>query len=368
MNVSPSDPGARHSFGEFAKRVALVAAVGMALLLLTMATQVFLVVFTAILVAVLVRSLSGWLTGRTPLSERWAVAVVLLGMVALLAGLIALTAPSLTAQVEEMRKTIPTSVERLQKQMERYEWGRATVDTAENAAENADEYLPEPESLARRVAGIFSTTFGALGAVLVVLFLGICMAIEPRTYRDGLLRLVPTPRRARAGKVIEEVRAVLARWLLSISMSMTVVGLLTGIGLWLLGIPMVFALALLAFVFAFIPNIGPIIAAAPAVLVALTISPTKALHVALLYIGIQTVESYFVTPLIERKTVSLPPALTVAVQLVLGLLTGLLGVILAAPLTAAGMVLVRRIYVEDALGDRFPDQERDEAKAKSSDS
>lgn len=345
----------QRSFAGFARKVALVAAVVIALLLITVATQVFLVLFMALLVAVLVRSLGGGVAAHTPLSERWAVAVVLLGLAALLAGLIAASAPSLAAQVEELRKTIPTAVERLQTRMERYEWGRATMD----AAGNAGEYLPEPEALVRRVAGMFSTTFGAVGALLVVLFLGICLAIEPRTYRDGLLHLVPLPRRARAGVVLDEMRAVLARWLLSISMSMTVVGLLTGIGLWLLGIPMVFVLALLAFLLAFIPNIGPILAAAPAVLIAFTISPAKALHVALLYIGIQTVESYFITPFIERKTVSLPPALTVTVQLLLGLLAGLPGVIVAAPLTAAGMVLVRRLYVEDTLGDRLRDDEED---------
>jgi predicted PurR-regulated permease PerM len=343
-----ANPARQRSFADFARKVALVAVVVTALLLITVATQVFLVLFMAILVAVLVRSLSGWVVAHTPLTERWAVGVVLLALMALLAGLVAVSAPSLSTQFDSVRQTIPASFERLQQQIERYEWGRASVA----AAGHAGEYLPEPDALVRRVAGVFSTTFGAAGAFLVVLFLGIYMAIEPRTYRRGLLHLVPPSRRARAGAVLDELRAVLKWWLLSILMSMTVVGLLTGIGLWVLGIPMVFALALLAFLLAFIPNIGPILAAAPAVLIAFTISPTKALYVALLYIGVQTVESYFITPFIERKTVSLPPALTVTVQLLLGLLTGLAGVMVAAPLTAAGLVLVRRLYVEDTLGDR----------------
>jgi predicted PurR-regulated permease PerM len=101
----------------------------------------------------------------------------------------------------------------------------------------------------------------------------------------------------------------------------------------------------------FHPNLGPFLAAAPAVLIAFSLSPEKALHVALLYLGIQTVESFFITPLIQRKTVLLPPALTGAAQLVLGLFTGLPGIIVAAPLTATTMVLVRRFYVEDTLGD-----------------
>jgi predicted PurR-regulated permease PerM len=174
------NPAPRPDFAAFAKRVALVAAVIVALLLLTMAAQVFLVLLMAILVAVLVRSLSGWVAAHTPLSERWAVAAVLLGMVALLAGLIAVSAPRLNAQVDELRETLPTSVERLQKQMKRYEWGRTTL----TAADNAGEYLPEPQALVRRVAGVFSTTFGAVGALFVVLFVGICLAIEPRTHKS----------------------------------------------------------------------------------------------------------------------------------------------------------------------------------------
>jgi predicted PurR-regulated permease PerM len=125
------------------------------------------------------------------------------------------------------------------------------------------------------------------------------------------------------------------------------------IGLSLLGIPLAFSLAVLAALLDFVPNIGPIIAGIPAVLFAFTQSPTTALHVLLLYVGVQTLESYFITPFIERKTVSLPPALTGTVQLVLALLVGIPGVIVAAPLTAVGMIIVQRLYVEGALGDRL---------------
>jgi predicted PurR-regulated permease PerM len=350
MNPSPTSHAVvseQDSFRRFAKRVALVAFVAIAVVLTVMAAQVFLAVFAAILVAVLLTNLGNWLASHTPLSYRWAVGLGLLGIVALLAGVVALTAPSLQSQMEQMRSTLPESLEKLQQHLEKYQWARTTME----AAEDPGKYLPEPQSLMRRVAGVFSTTFGAIGALLVVLFLGICLAVEPRTYSEGLVRLLPPLRRDRGRQVLKEMHAILTRWLLSIFMSMSVVGLLTGIGLWLLGVPMVFALALFAFLLAFVPNVGPIIAAAPAVLIAFTISPTKALYVALLYVGIQTIESNFITPIIERKTVSLPPALTGTAQLLLGLLTGLPGIIVAAPLTAVGMVFVRRVYVEDALGE-----------------
>jgi predicted PurR-regulated permease PerM len=121
--------------------------------------------------------------------------------------------------------------------------------------------------------------------------------------------------------------------------------------LWLLGIPLAFSLGVLASLLTFIPNIGPVLAALPALLLAFVDSPTRALYVALLYLGVQAVESYGITPFIERETVSLPPAVTLATQLALGLLAGFAGVIVAAPLAAVGVVLVQTFYIQDVLGD-----------------
>lgn len=334
-------------FGDFARKTALVTTVVLGLWLMGAAVQVLLILFLAILFAVFLRSISGWLARHTPLSGRWAVVVAFVGWMGLLSGIIAVTAPSMGKQFEELSKTLPESFERLRSEAMRYEWGRQAAD----AADEAKDLMPDPAMMIRQVAGIFSSTFGALSVALLILFFGICLALEPETYRRGLLHLVPPRRRDRVAGVLDEVGTVLARWLLSVLMSMSIVGVLTGIGLWLLGIPLVFLLAFLAFLLCFIPNLGPFLAAAPAVLIAFSLSPEKALHVALLYLGIQTVESFFITPLIQRKTVLLPPALTGAAQLVLGLFTGLPGIIVAAPLTATTMVLVRRFYVEDTLGD-----------------
>ncbi len=131
---------------------------------------------------------------------------------------------------------------------------------------------------------------------------------------------------------------------------MVVNGILTAIGLWFLGIPMALSLALLAGVLNFIPNFGPLIAGIPAVLIALTISPQAALFVGLLYIVVQSVDGYVFTPLVNRRSVELPPALTISAQVILGVLVGGMGVVLAGPLTAMLIVIVRMLYVEDTLG------------------
>ncbi len=114
----------------------------------------------------------------------------------------------------------------------------------------------------------------------------------------------------------------------------------------------------------YIPNIGPIIAGVPAVGIALLQSPAQALYVLLLYVGLQMIDGYILTPLVDRHTVSLPPALTITMQVVIGVLFGALGLALASPLTAAAMVLVRMLYVEDVLGDRSVDRKIERALIK----
>jgi predicted PurR-regulated permease PerM len=128
-------------------------------------------------------------------------------------------------------------------------------------------------------------------------------------------------------------------------------GVLSGVALWLLGIPLAFLLGVLTGLLNFIPNIGPILAATPAVLLALTEGPTTALWVALLYVVLQNLEGFVLTPLVQQRTVALPAAVIILVQVLLGVLMGTLGVLLATPLAASVLVLVKMLYVEDALGD-----------------
>jgi predicted PurR-regulated permease PerM len=150
--------------------------------------------------------------------------------------------------------------------------------------------------------------------------------------------------------VLERVKDTLWWWMVGRVLSMAVIGIATGVGLWLLGIPLAFTLALIAALLTFIPNIGPILAALPAVLLGLAQSPRTALYVVLLYSGIQAVETYVLGPVVDRRTVSLPPALTVIAQLLLVMVAGILGAALAAPLAAVVVVLVTMLYVHDVLG------------------
>jgi predicted PurR-regulated permease PerM len=178
------------------------------------------------------------------------------------------------------------------------------------------------------------------------------MAVAPDFYTEGIIHLVPIESHARAREVLRAIGQTLRWWLLGRWVSMIVVGLLTAAGLWLIGVPLTLTFGLLAALLTFIPYLGPLLSAVPPTLLAFTQQPQQALYVILVYLGIQSVESYLVTPLVQQRTVSLPPALTLTEQVVLGLLLGGIGVILATPLFAVLVVLVKMLYIEDMLGER----------------
>jgi predicted PurR-regulated permease PerM len=199
------------------------------------------------------------------------------------------------------------------------------------------------------VAQAFSTTLGALVNIAVVLFMGVYMAINPGWYRRGVLRLISPPRRARAREILDAIGHTLRWWLFGRAVGMTIVGIMTTLGLWLLGVPFAAGLGVLAGLLDFVPFAGPILAAAPGVLVALSDGTIQVIYVLLLYFSIQLLEGYVLTPLIELRSVHLPPALTIGAQVLLGVLVGPIGVAVATPLTAVIVVLIEKLYVEDKL-------------------
>jgi predicted PurR-regulated permease PerM len=193
-------------------------------------------------------------------------------------------------------------------------------------------------------------SFGnAIVEALVVLFAGIFLAAQPRFYLAGAIKLVPAGRRPLIAEAMTESETALRLWLKGQLIAMTTVGVLTGSGLWLLGLPSALALGLLAGVLEFVPFVGPILAAVPAILLALAVSPDLALWVALLYFAVQQLEGYVLTPMVQQYAVDLPGVVLLFSLLGFGILFGALGVLLAAPLTVVTYVLVKRLYVIETL-------------------
>lgn len=191
----------------------------------------------------------------------------------------------------------------------------------------------------------------AVGNLMVIVFLGLAFAADPHSYRDGTLRFVPPSKRRRAAKVLDGAGETLRHWLFGQLVTMTVIFLFTWAGLSFLGIGGALILGLQAGLLAFVPTVGPLVAGLVIMLAALA-SGTKALLGALgVYLAVQCLESYGLTPFIQKRALDIPPATIFAGQLILGVIFGLWGIALALPLLAVIKVLLEQLYVEDTLGE-----------------
>jgi predicted PurR-regulated permease PerM len=325
----------------------LIGLIALALLIQNIA-HILLLAFAAVLLAILLRSLSGMVHQYTRIPEKPALALVIVGLGTLIGlGGWALV-PSIADQLNALIAFIPDSVEQIRQSISRVPLGERIMEWVPQDI----SLLPDGTSIAQRIGGIFSTTIGIVGSLMILVFLGIYLAIEPHTYVNGIIKLVPPDRRKRAHEVFSTLGTTLRRWLLAKITAMLVIGVLTTVGLWLLGMPLALALGVIAALLSFIPNIGPILAEIPAVLIAFNHdTPLMPLWVLLLYLGIQAVESYLLLPMLLRESIELPPVMVLLTVMIFGSFFGILGIFVAAPLIASVMVLVKMLYIEDTLGE-----------------
>lgn len=321
---------------------ALLAGAGL-LLLAWYARSVLLVVFAGVLLGVILRWPGEWLHERTGLNPALGVGLVSFVGLALLLGAFWLRGGAVATQAQELGQQLPQAVDRLREQVASTDWGRAILSRIPPGA----ELIPAGGAALTRVAGFLSSTFAVVASAFVIIFLGLVLALFPQHYTTAVISLVPPRHRDRAGEVMDEVASTLRWWMFGRMLDMVVVGVLTLVGLSLLGIPLAFVLALIAALLTFVPNIGPLIAAIPAVLLGLMDSVTLAIYVAALYTAVQVFDTWIMMPIVDKKTIYLPPAATITAQLFLGFFSGILGVAMATPLLATGVVMVRKLYVED---------------------
>lgn len=305
--------------------------------------------FAGVLFGVFLRRLARLVSDRTPLPPAGALALVVLLLTGALAGAFWLQGDTIARESSTLRQELPQALQRLRERIADNSLGERVI---EQLPESPAALLPDDPDAVTRVTGVVSRTFSALASSAIILFLGIVLAATPGVYVSGVLALFPAHKAPRMRQVLDRLSDTLWWWLLGRIIAMTFIGITTGVGLALLGVPLAFILGLLAALLSFIPNLGPILSALPAILLALVQGPQVALWVAGLYAGVQVIESYVLDPIIDRKTIYLPPAFTISFQLVMALFAGLLGVTLATPLAAAVVVLVTMLYVQDVLGRR----------------
>jgi predicted PurR-regulated permease PerM len=333
----------------FVRRVFIVAAVVVLTLLVWAWRHVFLLVFASVLIAVGLNALAMAIASRTPLSRPWALALSALLVVALIAGAVWLFGAQVGAQVRELGARIPEAWSDLRGLLADTPWGAEAMRQLQDNA--ASQGTQGALGALGRVGGWTMSIAGAALDAVVVFIGAIFLAVSPRPYREGVAILFPRRVRGEVTAAMDDAGRALAKWLLGTLISMTVVAVLAGITLWLLGVPAFLALALIAGLAQFLPLIGPLLASIPAVLLALTVGFDTALWVALAYFVISQLEANLITPLIQKRAVSLEPALMLFAILAMGLLLGPLGALLAIPLSVVATIFVIRFYVNGTLGE-----------------
>lgn len=325
-------------YGRFTRYVFIVAAVAVGLLAAWQIANVLLLAFGAVLFAVAIRAGGDALARYLPISARWGSMLTVVLVAAGLALLTAALGDDVARQLDALRTQLPAAMERAQRVLSDTELGRNALGALRSG-------VSEGLSVQHAMTAA-SATFSVLSDFVIVLLLALYLSFSPRDYLNGVVELAPVRHERDVRGALHDSGHALRRWLLGQFVSMTTVGVLTGVGLWLVGVPNAAVLGLVAGLLEFVPILGPLAAAVPGILLALAAGPQTALYAALVYFGVQQLEGALIMPLAQRWAVHLPPALALITVVLFGVLFGIPGVLFATPLTVVIMVLVKRFYLD----------------------
>ena len=245
----------------------------------------------------------------------------------------------LEQQVAQLSDTLPKTIQTAQQKLTESPVGSKVVSYLQSSGNN--------KKTMAAVKQFFSSSFGILSDLYIILLMGLFFTASPSIYTNGIVSLMPTANaKDKTKQLFGEWYTILKKWLVSQIIGIVFIGVLTGVGLLIVGVPLVFTLALIAGLLNFVPNFGPIIAFIPAGLIGLLQGTDTVLWIAGIYVFVQIVQSAVQQPLVQKKLVNLPPALTIIAQVAFGALGGFWGVLLASPIVAIITVVVNRLYLE----------------------
>jgi predicted PurR-regulated permease PerM len=359
MSRSPHDPAPAEApeapvrftaHDPFIRRVAaalvLTILAGVAVTLAVKGLGVLFAAFAGILFAVLLNVFARGIERHTPLGYLWALGVVVLLILAVLGAAVWLLGAEVVEQAEQFAAMLPGFVAQAEAYLQQRGWGQWLLSQAQesnNGGGGGPEVLAGGMSVLSRLSDIFTY-------LLVTIFVGLFAAANPRLYVDGIVSLTPPGQRDLMREMLDAIDHALRWWLIGQGAAMLLIGVSTTVVLWLFGVPLAIVVGLIVGLLGFIPYLGPIIGLLPVALVAATAGGATLLWVLLAYTGVQMLEGYVATPLIHERTVYLPPVFTIILQILLGVVLGIKGIVLATPL-AAVLLVASRFYRRDFLGD-----------------
>ncbi|HEV2132796.1 MAG TPA: AI-2E family transporter [Terracidiphilus sp.] len=321
-----------------------------ALLLLWQARSILLLLFAGYIGALILATLTSKFQSWFHLRKRGlAFSIVIVALVAGLAAGIWLRGPALVYEFGDLRVDIAAAVRELTTRFQAQGWGRWVIAHSGDSSQISRAL----STMLSGVGGAIYLTASTIAGLFLIMISSIYLAAEPEFYLRGIRRVLPARHRTTIEACFAAATRMLRSWLLAKVVSMAIVGVFVTVGLLVLRVPLAGTLGTIAALLTFIPNLGPIVSVIPAALLAFAISPMKGILTIALFCVAHLLEGNIVTPLAERKIVRLPPALTLAVQLLLASLAGALGVALAAPLTAV-MLGIAEVLLPPETGETPP--------------
>jgi len=326
------------STAEFAKRAAIVISLALAPLLVWLLFDVVLIVTGAVLVAVLLHVVA-WPFRKIRVPRALALAIAGLLVLSVIGGVCYLFGSGMGRELQELLGRAEAGQRQITELLQGSTLGQTLLSHVQGST----------FSLPALLESVFRISASALAGVAIALVAGAFLAAQPELYGEGLSLLFPRPQRGAANETIEYLAGALRLWILGQFMEMGLVGVMVGVAVWLIGLPSPLALGAIAGVTQFVPYLGPIVGMIPALLVATTVSWTALLWTFIAYLLIHQFDGYVIMPTIQRRMVSVPPALMLLSIVTLGELFGAPATVFAAPITVLLFVLVTKLYVRETL-------------------
>ena len=307
------------------------------LLILRVAFNILLMAFSGVLIAVYFQGLAEFLQKKLKLNRKGAFITSVIGTLLFIVLLTWLIGATIQQQASELRNALPNTLHTVREKFSHSTIGQKIITYS--SGENSQKLLETMSTL-------FRSSFGVAGELYVILFFGIYFSVDPTLYQKGILSFFPKSKKNTGEIILRRIGEALKGWIKSNLIATVLISMLLAASLALAGLPVTIVLGLFAGILEIIPNFGPIIAMIPGLLLAITISTKTAIIVALIYTVCQTIVGGFVKPLIEKKIINLPPAVTFLSQLIMGILSGVLGIILAVPILCIIIILTDELYIK----------------------
>ena len=326
--------------------------------------EVLILFFASIILAMALCTITGKIKDFFHIPRWLSLGITLTSIILISSLTIVIIIPQFTSQFQELINQIPSAVSKLWDLSLNTFFNIAEIIYKEKAPNLADRSLltnnlsiiPDGSTLANgvtdsitKVASLLSNVGIGILQLFLILSVSLMITLQPNSYREVAILLIPSFYRRRARSILLQCGNALSSWMAGVILSSICVAILAFIGLYFLGIKLVIANALIAGLLNFIPNVGPTISTIFPMSVALLDTPWKSLAVLCLYIVIQNIESYLITPSIMQKQVSLLPGLTITAQFIFTILFGPVGLLLAIPMAVVIQVLVKEIIIHDLL-------------------